>query len=167
MNYTVTVDGSAFEVQVDGTGVRVNGRVVQASLSGILRTPLRQLVLDGTSRTYAMTNDAGGWRVMWGGAWRAVLVEDERGRGLREMTGGQASRCEGGVVKAPMSGLVIRVEVEVGQTIPRGTGVVVLEAMKMENEIRAPVGGSVSAIHVQAGEVVEKGAVLLELSGRG
>ena len=61
-----------------------------------------------------------------------------------------------------MPGLVVRVQVEAGQPVTAGIGVVVLEAMKMENELRAPVAATVRAIRVRAGEVVEKGQVLVE-----
>jgi pyruvate carboxylase subunit B len=62
-----------------------------------------------------------------------------------------------------MPGLVLRLEVEVGQRVETGAGVVVLEAMKMENEIRAAGPGVVRAVHVVVGQAVEKGAPLVEL----
>ncbi|HEY2825603.1 MAG TPA: biotin/lipoyl-containing protein [Gemmatimonadales bacterium] len=62
-----------------------------------------------------------------------------------------------------MPGLVLRLEVAVGDTVTAGQGLVVLEAMKMENEIKAGVAGVVSAIRVAAGQAVDKGAVLIEL----
>jgi pyruvate carboxylase subunit B len=83
------------------------------------------------------------------------------------MTAGTEQQDRGGVVVAPMPGMVIRLEVEVGQAVQQGGGVAVLEAMKMENEIRAPAGGIVSAIHVAAGQAVDKGAVLVELAPQG
>jgi biotin carboxyl carrier protein len=61
-----------------------------------------------------------------------------------------------------MPGLVVRVLVEAGQEVEAGTGLVVLEAMKMENELKAPAGGTVSTVRSQAGEAVEKGQVLVE-----
>jgi biotin carboxyl carrier protein len=61
-----------------------------------------------------------------------------------------------------MPGLVVRVLVEPGHEVEAGTGLVVLEAMKMENELKASAGGTVSAIRSQAGEAVEKGQVLVE-----
>ena len=65
-----------------------------------------------------------------------------------------------------MPGLVVRVLVEAGQEVAAGTGVVVLEAMKMENELKATAAGVVGAIKVGAGEPVEKGQVLVELRER-
>jgi biotin carboxyl carrier protein len=64
-----------------------------------------------------------------------------------------------------MPGLVVRLEVEPGQTLPPGAGVLVLEAMKMENEIRSPGGGRVKAVLVRPGQAVEKGQVLVEFEG--
>jgi pyruvate carboxylase subunit B len=61
-----------------------------------------------------------------------------------------------------MPGLVVRVQVEAGQNVAAGAGVVVLEAMKMENELRATVAGTVRTVRVRAGEAVEKGQVLVE-----
>jgi pyruvate carboxylase subunit B len=64
-----------------------------------------------------------------------------------------------------MPGLVLRIEVEPGQLIKPGQGVVTIEAMKMENELRAEVEGTVSRVLVQQGQPVEKGAVLIEFEG--
>ena len=61
-----------------------------------------------------------------------------------------------------MPGLVLRVQVTPGQAVAAGTGLVVLEAMKMENELKAPTPAVVKAVRVQPGEAVEKGQVLLE-----
>lgn len=66
-----------------------------------------------------------------------------------------------------MPGLVLRVEVEEGQTVAPGDGLVVLEAMKMENEIKAPVAGTVSAVHVGGGQAVDKGTVMIEVTPEG
>ena len=61
-----------------------------------------------------------------------------------------------------MPGLVVRVQVEAGQAVAAGTGMVVLEAMKMENELRAATAGTVRSVRVAPGEAVEKGQVLVE-----
>ncbi|MBT8399739.1 MAG: acetyl-CoA carboxylase biotin carboxyl carrier protein subunit [Rhodothermia bacterium] len=67
------------------------------------------------------------------------------------------------VVRAPMPGLVLETLVEAGGSVSRGDGLLVLEAMKMENEIRASTDGVVKAIHVSAGDAVTKNDVLVEL----
>ena len=69
-----------------------------------------------------------------------------------------------GVVKALMPGRIVRVLVEPGATVRKGTGLLVLEAMKMENEIQAPADGVVDQIFVKAGETVEGGADLAHIT---
>jgi pyruvate carboxylase subunit B len=108
-----------------------------------------------------------GWLVQRGGEVWVAEVRDERSQ-LVSLLKVAAPRGEGaGLVRAPMPGLVLRVEVEVGQAVAPGSGLVVLEAMKMENEIRAPGPGRVKAVLVKAGETVEKGSPLVEVSPEG
>ncbi|MGD2135664.1 MAG: biotin/lipoyl-binding protein [Gemmatimonadales bacterium] len=163
MKYVVTVAGRTLEVVVNGDAIQVDGADVRAALAQVPGIPVRQLVLDGTARSLSMVRGEEGWSVQLGGESWVVEVEDERTRQLKALTGQQGRRAGGGVVRAPMPGLVLRVEVEQGQTVSAGTGLVVLEAMKMENEITAPAGGVVQAIRVAAGEAVEKGAPLVEV----
>jgi pyruvate carboxylase subunit B len=61
-----------------------------------------------------------------------------------------------------MPGLVVRVSATAGQTVAAGQGLIVLEAMKMENELRAPAAGRVTSVRVSEGQAVEKGQVLIE-----
>lgn len=164
MKYTVTVGKRTVTVEVKGDTVQLNGRPVRAILVGIPRTPLRQLVLNGRARTFAMIRGDDGWLVQASGRGWPVEVLDERTRALRELTGRGTGQGAGGMIRAPMPGLVVRVEVEVGQQLEGGAGVVVLEAMKMENEITTPGPGVVRAVHVAAGAAVEKGAPLVEVS---
>jgi biotin carboxyl carrier protein len=65
-------------------------------------------------------------------------------------------------VKAPMPGLVLRIEVQPGQEVEKDTPLLILEAMKMENVIKSPGSGRVKSIPVQQGIAVEKSAVLIE-----
>jgi len=67
-------------------------------------------------------------------------------------------------IRAPMPGLVLAVNVEPGQSVRAGEGMVVLEAMKMENELRAAGAGVVSRVHVAPGDAVGKSALLIELA---
>jgi pyruvate carboxylase subunit B len=127
----------------------------------------RQLVLPEGRQSFGMTRVDGGWELVAGGEVIRAQVVDERTRAIRALTA--SAHPAGGVhaVKAPMPGLVVRVEVEAGATVQAGQGVVVLEAMKMENELASPIGGTVTTIRVTPGQAVEKGAILVEVSGEG
>src|SRR5690606_27401258 len=89
---------------------------------------------------------------------------DERTRHIRSLSGAGAGPPAGGVVKAPMPGLVVRVAVAVGDTVVAGQGLVVLEAMKMENERKAPAPGVIEALAAVPGSAVEKGTVLVRIA---
>ena len=164
MKYEVTVGDRTFEVEVAGESVRVSGRSTVASILAVPGSPLMRVMVDGVSRTYAMSRDKDGWRVHSDGRLWMVEVSDERAQSLRQMVGSKKSRAASGLIKAPMPGLVLRVEVEVGQQVTAGSGLVVLEAMKMENEIRSTQAGVVQRILVRPGQAVEKGAELVEVS---
>lgn len=72
---------------------------------------------------------------------------------------------QGGIkVEAPMSGKILGVKAQVGQAVKRGEVLLILEAMKMENDIVAPQDGTVASINCAAGDTVETGAVLATLN---
>ena len=164
MRYFVAIGGTTVEVEVDGDRVTVGGRVVSAVLTGVPGTPLRQLLIE--DRSVAVAVDPAG-RGHWllsrrGERWEAEVV-DERTRHIRTLTGEAAGARGPGALRAPMPGLVVRVLVEGGQRVEQGDGLVVLEAMKMENELRATAPGLVKVVHARPGDTVEKGQSLVEL----
>ncbi len=163
MKYYVTLAGREVPVEVDGERVMVDGRVVTAHLGPVPGTPLRHLVMGGESLTVAMERgDPGRWHLSVAGAQLEAEVVDERTRHIRSLTGGAVGAKVVPHLKAPMPGLVVRVLVEPGQGVVPGQGLVVLEAMKMENELRGNAAGTVRAVPVTTGQAVEKGQVLVE-----
>jgi len=98
-----------------------------------------------------------------------VVVGDERepARVEQRQFGAKARAAArdgtSGTVRAPMPGRVVKVLVGPGDTVSKGTGVVVVEAMKMENELSAPVPGVIERVFVAAGDAVERGAPLVEI----
>ena len=90
------------------------------------------------------------------GAWYAQHMLASAGR---EMSSADAEK-----VKAMMPGRVVRVLVAKGDAVRKGAGLLILEAMKMENEIAAPADGTVDELFVEAGQTVESGAELLHIS---
>ncbi len=164
MKYFVTVGSKQFEVDVVAEEVRVDGQPVTAQMASVPGTPLHHLLLGAESWTVAAEPvDSGTWVLGAVGERRDVTIADERTRQIQEIAGRRAGAPRGGVIRAPMPGLVVRVEVAVGDSVDAGASVVVVEAMKMENELRAPGPGVVAAVHVLAGAAVEKGAPLVTL----
>ena len=89
-------------------------------------------------------------------------IKEEKAEKPENKVTGQAT---GSVkVEAPMQGLVISVDVSLGQKVKAGETLILLEAMKMENPIVAPVDGTVEGIHISKGDTVETGALLISLS---
>lgn len=74
-----------------------------------------------------------------------------------------AAAVSGNALKAPLPGTITAVNVKVGDTVSAGQVVIVLEAMKMQNNIEAEQAGTVTAIHVNAGDTVMEGSVLLTI----
>lgn len=165
MRYFVTVDGRSYEVDLGPEGTFVDGEPVQADLEHVEGTDLHSLLLDGRShRILAGREAAGGWDLHLGGRRYRAEAVDERTRAIREMTGAAAGPLGPRPVRAPMPGMVVKVEVEVGDTVAPGQGVAIVEAMKMENELRAESAGVVTRIHVEPGQAVEKDQILIDLS---
>ncbi|MCH8126850.1 hypothetical protein IIC38_12945 [candidate division KSB1 bacterium] len=70
------------------------------------------------------------------------------------------------IVRAPIPGLVLDIVVEIDQEVNKGDGLIIMEAMKMENEIKSPGKGKVSKILVKKGDAIDKGLVLIELTSK-
>jgi biotin carboxyl carrier protein len=92
---------------------------------------------------------------------RQPFVSSSRASGDKRAT---ASADSNGPLRAPMPGRIVKVLVAEGDTVVSGAGLVIMEAMKMENELSATRGGIVQRVHVKAGDAVERDAVLLELT---
>jgi biotin carboxyl carrier protein len=164
MKYHVTIGDRTFEVDLTSGQPVLDGRDVPAELLHVAGTPIRHLLVGSRSRSFLAVPGAskGSWRLDFGGHPVEVEALDERSRAIREM-GGDAAVEGTKTVTAPMPGLIVRIHVEVGQAVEAGQGLIVVEAMKMENEMKAPVAGTVARIDVSPGQVVEKGAVLVIL----
>jgi pyruvate carboxylase subunit B len=166
MRYFVTIGRETLEVDLSNGAVTIGGQVVDAELREIPGTQLRHLLVDGQSwPLVAREGSVGGeWDIHMNGMRVRAGVVDERTRAIREMTGQSAESRRPRPLRAPMPGLIVRLEVAPGQPVQSGDGVVIIEAMKMENELRAESAGVVERIHVAAGQAVEKGALLVEFA---
>jgi biotin carboxyl carrier protein len=164
MKYFVTIGDRTVEVDLSGSQPVVDGTAVDAHMAILPGTHVRTLQVDGRSHTLTAKagERRGRWQIALGRERFTVDAVDERTRAIREMTGAGDDVADKTIV-APMPGLVLKVEVEVGQAVKAGQGVVIVEAMKMENELKAPADGVVARVEVQPGQTVDKGATLVVL----
>ena len=166
MKYIVEVNGRRVEVALEATGVHVDGAPVAAHLADVEGTPVRVVTIgDEVHRVVARREPGRGRYTLWMDGFRfEVEALDERTRAIRELSGGADAPTGPAPLKAPMPGLIVRVNVQPGDRVQAGQGLVVMEAMKMENELRALAAGTVKAVAVAPGTAVEKGALLVELA---
>lgn len=164
MIYHVTIGTRTFEVDMGPEGLRLDGQPVEAGLFRSGDSPVMALHVDrATYPILARRSAKGRWKVRVRGTALDVEVIDERAKAIRDMVGVGAGPVGPRPVVAPMPGMVLRVEVREGDKVERGQGVVIVEAMKMENELRADAAGTVTRVHVREGQAVEKDQVLVEL----
>jgi biotin carboxyl carrier protein len=90
-------------------------------------------------------------------------VEDEREKRLRAAAGGGIAETGEYHLRAPMPGLVVAIPVSEGQPVKRGEVILILESMKMQNELKAPRDGTIGRLRVRPGETVEQKQTLLSL----
>ena len=157
----VTLDGQAYEVELDAVGgdtcrVVVNGEALSVVVPQTDTTVIdvEWLIVNGWP--YEIAFDANlQWLKAYDGL-HTVEVQDLNQRVARPRSGD-------GRVNAPIPGLVSRVLVAPGDSVTAGQALVILEAMKMENEIRAPFDGVVSSVTATVGQSVPRGQLLVEV----
>lgn len=145
-----------YRVTVDGESVDVHASFPQA---GVLR-----MVHQGRSHSVDVRKTDSGQEAVLGGVRYDVGVIAERDRALLALAGGADGAGAGEVVSTSMPGKVVALLVEEGETVTAGQGVVVIEAMKMENELKAAHDGVVSKIPVEVGQAVQGGADLVHIA---
>jgi len=165
MKYVVEVNGRRLDIEIrDGEAI-VDGVKYSVSMQSVAGTPVRIVgVNDAVHRVVLRERVARGRYRMWldGRRYDAEAL-DSRARAIRDMQASVAKPSGPAPLRAPMPGLIVQLRVKVGDTVTAGAGLVVMEAMKMENELRTVAAGKVRAVHVTVGSAVEKGALLVEL----
>jgi biotin carboxyl carrier protein len=162
MRYTATINDKTYEIEIGANNtVTVNGEPHNVDFRTIDGSRLYSLLMDNLSWETLVDRNGDEYRVLIGGELHVVNVQDERTRKMAKAEKTQLAQTGEAVIKAPMPGLVRGVNVNVGDAVAARQGIVILEAMKMENELRTPRAGSVKEIRVKPGDKVEQGQVLL------
>lgn len=151
--FSLTVEGTVYEVEIEGETVIVNGRPFTVTLDG------NRAEVNGASYEVELQGD----QATVNGIAYAFQVQEKKERPGEEAPPRvvRAAAEEAGAVTAIMPGKIIRVLVKEGDEVQEGNVVCVLEAMKMENELRAGKSGLVKEVTVEPGSDVEMGEVLV------
>jgi propionyl-CoA carboxylase alpha chain len=148
-------EGGALVARIDG------GEEIPVRLTGRPGDALVTMLAGGRSVTALVGETGEGRTVVVDGAQIEAIVRDERAARLASATAAGRKGVVESSIKAPMPGLVVAVHVEPGQQVEKGAALVVLSAMKMQNELTARDDATVKEVHVQAGQTVDQGHVLV------
>lgn len=166
MSYVAVVNDESFRINLDNPEtIIVNEEPHEASIESTGGPSLYSLIVDNSSYEVHVEEREGSYRVLLLGQLYQVRVEEE---GALLLTKARQARepaeDEQVIIKSPIPGLIFDVTVREGQQVAQGDILVIVEAMKMENELRAPRDGKVHATHVGPGDSVDKGTPLVTLS---
>jgi acetyl/propionyl-CoA carboxylase alpha subunit len=158
----ILFDGKTLNFRIEEGAIVTDGKRIEFTI--LREQEGRLLVKSGNSvEEIVYSENGGGVQLFSGGVPRGFEVLSDRDLLLRSLGSDTSSHHAHSAIKAPMPGLVVRILVKNGDTVKRGTNLMILEAMKMENEIRTPVDAEVGEVLVRDGDIVEKDQVIVTL----
>jgi len=164
MKYITTIGQHEYIVEIiDDRHVSVDGKVFEVDFDSICDQPVYSLLLNGVSYEAYVYPSEEEWQVMLVGRLFTAKVEDEREKRLKLQAGGHVAERDEFVLKSPMPGLVVAVLVTEGQLVEKGDVLVILESMKMQNELKSPKAGTVARLRVKPGDSVEQRQKMLSV----
>jgi biotin carboxyl carrier protein len=164
MKYISTIADREFAIEIiDDSQILVDGVAYDVDFESISGQLVFSLLVNGNSHEAYVYPDEDQWEVHLQGIQYHVVVEDEREKRLRSSLGSGPTQTGEFYLKAPMPGLVISIPIKDNQKVAQGDVVVILESMKMQNELKSPRDGIVSRVRVKEGDNVERKQTLLSV----
>lgn len=162
MKYFATVNDQQYTIEIDQEDrILVNGEPYHIDFQQLVQGGTLSLLINNRSLEAIVNEQEDAWEVLIHGELYTVQVQDERTYRLAQARGSVLPETGTVAIKAPMPGVILDVLVASGDQVQKGEKVVILESMKMENELRAGRDGVVKRIHVEKGTNVEKNQELL------
>jgi biotin carboxyl carrier protein len=161
MTFEVQIDDESTRLEVDRQGdryrFRLGGRPERQAQLTQVEPGIYSVLLDGRSyEAHAETGNDCAWITIRGHRFRVAITDPRRWSAKRAGAHGH----EREEIVAPMPGKIVRLLVELAQVVKVGQGIVVMEAMKMQNELKAHRAGRVASIPVHTGDTVGAGAIV-------
>ena len=165
MKYVTTVNNKQFEIEILADGsITVDGKKREVDFQS-LGPAMYSILAENVSHELTIEErEDDEIEVLMRGRLYSNRVLDERALLMAQRSGTFGNDTGEVNIKAPMPGLIVAVQVEMGQEVKAGQTVVILESMKMQNELKASRDGTVGSVNVQAGQTVEQNKVLLSIS---
>ena len=164
MKYITTLDDKEYQIEIlDDQHVLINGRIQEVDLVSIGDPTHYSLIVDGRSYESYVYETEEGWHLQTRGRQYDLTVEGELEKKLRTVSANGVAQMGEYLLKAPMPGLVVSLPVCEGNQVEKGQVVIVLESMKMQNELKSPRTGTVGRVQVKEGEIVEQRQTLLSI----
>ena len=168
MKYLTTLGDKTYTIEInDDHHVTVDGKTYELDLESLGAQHLYSLILDHKSFEAFVENEGEIWQILMRGGRYEAKVVDERAVRLAKSAGGAVAVTGDFHLKAPMPGLVVSVPVAEGQVVNKGDILVILESMKMQNELKAPREGTVLRVKVKAGDSIEQNQIMLTVGSKG
>lgn len=168
--FFVRLGATRQEVEVipapEGWRARIGDRWYQVSLEPIGQTGLFSLIVDGHPYDLFGEEDEQGFRIIIGSKLYPVAIESRATPTRPPRPAPRPPAAGDWLIRSPMAGVVTEVHAAPGDLVEAGTVLLVIEAMKMNNEIRAQHRGTVKEVYVSKGQRIEPGTRLLRLAGR-
>ncbi|HMQ51585.1 MAG TPA: hypothetical protein PKE64_29690 [Anaerolineae bacterium] len=165
MKYVAMIDNQKFTVDISRMGeIILDGEVINADLQQSLDKTIYSIIVGNECYDVRIYPGEDFYTVELRGEIYEIVVEDERTHRLAGIKSSLGAMTGEYVLKAPMPGVVIDVPVTLGQEVSKGSTVVVLESMKMQNELKAPRDGKIHAVRVAKGDKVDLNAILVTIT---
>ncbi len=165
MKYITTIDGQDFELEIiDDTQIIVDGNTYSIDFQPVSGEPVYSLLVDGGSFQAHIFDgeDDDKLEILLRGTQYTATVLDEREKRLKAAAGDSHVSSDELILKSPMPGLIVQVPVKVGDTVAVGDVLVILESMKMQNELKSTQDGKVTQVEIKAGDSVEQKTILIK-----
>jgi len=164
MKYLTIINGTTFDIEIQNDGtLLVNGEKRAVDFLSYGDEALYSIIMDTVSHELLIDEQDGEYEILMRGKRYTGTVLDERAqlvasRGSSKMVhSGEIS------IRAPMPGLIVAIPVQEGQEVKAGQTVVILESMKMQNELKSPRDGIVQRLSVESGQSVEQNKLLVTI----
>jgi len=149
------VGGSIDKLDLNGRSIKINSRWLRGDNAV-------SIIIDGKTHIAEFDPLDEQCNIKIDGLDFVTSVKDERSDAIMRIIGnGSTKKDSDNNIKAPMPGLIVKLNVAEGDSVEKGDGVIIIEAMKMENEIRTQTTGVIDKINVEPGQTVDKGTLLL------